>query len=151
VALHMHSLFRHSLAMVDLLDRTAGMQAHLLVVEDDPEMRDLLRKVIEKEGYAVSVAPGAREALALLSQARIDLVITDLVMPGEGGLEILRVIQEENLVLPVIIITAFGDWGSYSRALEMGAAAYISKPLRMAELIAAIHAALAGRGAGRAA
>jgi len=127
------------------------MQAHLLVVEDDPEMRDLLRKVLEKEGYAVSVAPGTREAIASLSEARFDLVVTDLVMPGNGGLEILRVIREGNPAFPVIIITAFGDWGSYSQALEMGAAAFISKPLRMAELITAIHAALAGRGAGRAA
>ena len=127
------------------------MQAHLLVVEDDPEMRDLLRKVLEKEGYAVSVAPGTREAVASLFQAKFDLVVTDLVMPGNGGLEILRIIREGNPAFPVIIITAFGDWGSYSQALEMGAAAYISKPLRMAELIAAIHAALAGRGAGRAA
>jgi DNA-binding response OmpR family regulator len=127
------------------------MPVHLLVVEDDPEMRDLLRKVLEKEGYTVSVAPGTREAIASLSEARFDLVVTDLVMPGNGGLEILRVIREGNPGLPVIIITAFGDWGSYSQALEMGAAAFISKPLRMAELIAAIHAALAGRGAGRAA
>jgi len=127
------------------------MQAHLLVVEDDPEMRDLLRKVLEKEGYTVSVAPGTREAIASLSEARFDLVVTDLVMPGNGGLEILRVIREGNPAFPVIIITAFGDWGSYSQALELGAAAFISKPLRMAELITAIHAALAGRGAGRAA
>ena len=124
---------------------------HLLVVEDDPEMRDLLRKVLEKEGYAVSVASGTREAVASLSQASFDLVVTDLVMPDNGGLEILRVIRESNPALPVIIITAFGDWGSYSRALEMGAAAFISKPLRMTELTAAIHAALAARGAGRAA
>jgi len=124
---------------------------HLLVVEDDPEMRDLLRKVLEKDGYAVSVASGTREAVASLSQASFDLVVTDLVMPDNGGLEILRVIRESNPALPVIIITAFGDWGSYSRALEMGAAAFISKPLRMAELTAAIHAALAARGAGRAA
>jgi DNA-binding response OmpR family regulator len=124
---------------------------HLLVVEDDPEMRDLLRKVLEKDGYAVSVASGTREAVASLSQASFDLVVTDLVMPDNGGLEILRVIRESNPALPVIIITAFGDWGSYSRALEMGAAAFISKPLRMTELTAAIHAALAARGAGRAA
>ncbi len=127
------------------------MQAHLLVVEDDLEMRDLLRKVLEKEGYAVAVAPGTREAVAALSRARYDLVVTDLVMPDSGGLEILRVVREDHPALPVIIITAFGDWGSYSRALEMGASAFISKPLRMAELIAAIHAALGARGAGRAA
>jgi DNA-binding response OmpR family regulator len=125
------------------------MQAHLLVVEDDPEMRDLLRKVLEKEGYAVAVAPGTREAVAALSRIPCDLVVTDLVMPDSGGLEILRVVREGNPALPVIIITAFGDWGTYSRALEMGAAAFISKPLRMAELIAAIHAALAERGVSR--
>ena len=127
------------------------MRTHILVVEDDPEMRDLLRKVLEKDGYVVSVASGTREALASLAQVTFDLVVTDLVMPENGGLEILRVIRGSNPALPVIIITAFGDWGSYSRALEMGAAAFISKPLRMAELTAAIHAALAGRGAGRAA
>ena len=126
------------------------MSAHLLIVEDDPEMRDLLRKVLEKEGYRISVAGDGREATTSLSRKPFDLVVTDLLMPDDGGLELLRAIRQTHPTLPVIIITAFGDWGSYSRALELGAAAFISKPLKMAELIAAIQTALAGRGAGQA-
>ncbi len=126
------------------------MSAHLLIVEDDSEMRDLLRKVLEKEGYQISVAGDGREASTSLSRHFFDLVVTDMLMPDDGGLELLRAVRERHPTLPVIIITAFGDWGSYTRALEMGAAAFISKPLKMAELIVAIQTALAGRGAGQA-
>lgn len=123
------------------------MRAHLLIVEDDPEMLDLLRKVLEKEGYRVSLAADSHEATAWLSKIPFDLVVTDMVMPDNGGLELLQDIRASQPALPVIIITAFGDWGTYSRALELGAAAFISKPLKMAELTTAIHTALAGRGA----
>jgi DNA-binding NtrC family response regulator len=126
------------------------MSAHLLIVEDDSEMRNLLRKVLEKEGYDVSVAADGHEAAACLSRRPFDLVVTDMLMPDNGGLELLRDIRKTQPRLPVIIITAFGDWRSYSRALELGAAAFISKPLKMAELIAAIQTALAGSGAGEA-
>ena len=120
---------------------------HLLIVEDDPEMRDLLRKVLEKEGYRVSVSGDGHQALIALDRETFDLVVTDMLMPCDGGLELLETVHRTHPSLPVIIVTAFGDWHSYSRALELGAAAFISKPLRMAELIAAVHAALAGRGA----
>jgi len=126
------------------------MSAHLLIAEDDPEMRDLLRKVLEKEGFQVSVARDGHEASAWISRHPFDLVVTDMLMPDVGWPELLPSIPQTPPVLPVIIITAFGDWGTYSRALELGAAAFISKPLKMAELITAIHAALAGRGAGQA-
>jgi two-component system OmpR family response regulator len=127
------------------------MSAHLLIVEDDAEMRDLLRKVLEKEGYQITVAGDGREATASLSRTPFDLVVTDMLMPDDGGLELLRSIRKTQPRLPVIIITAFGDWGSYSRALELGAAAFISKPLKMAELIAAIQTALAPPRRGQAA
>ncbi|HSB69612.1 MAG TPA: response regulator [Candidatus Methylomirabilis sp.] len=127
------------------------MKPQLLIVEDDPEMRDLLRKVLEKDGYQVSLAADGHEATALLSRNHFDLVVTDMLMPHDGGLELMETIRQTQPMLPVIIITAFGDWASYSRALELGAVAFISKPLKMAELASAIHAALEGRGAGRAA
>lgn len=122
----------------------------LLIVEDDQEMRDLLRKVLEKEGFQVSVAGNGQQALAILSAGQFrqfGLVVTDMLMPEDGGLELLAVIHQTCPSLPVIIVTAFGDWDSYSRALELGAAAFISKPLKMAELTSAVHAALARRGA----
>jgi DNA-binding NtrC family response regulator len=124
-----------------------GSGEHLLIVEDEPEMRDLLRKVLEKEGYRVSVAGDGREAFALLLREGFDLVVTDMLMPRDGGLELLASIQRSRLALPVIIVTAFGDWDSYSRALDLGAAAFINKPLRMSELIAAVHTALSKRNA----
>jgi DNA-binding NtrC family response regulator len=120
---------------------------HLLVVEDDQEMRDLLRKVLAKEGYRVSLAADGHEALVELDRNPFDLVVTDMLMPHSGGLELLEATHRNHPNLPVIIVTAFGDWGTYSRALALGAAAFISKPLRMSELIAAVHTALAGRGA----
>ena len=122
----------------------------LLIVEDDHEMRALLRKVLEKEGFRVTPASDGQQALAILSAgqfAEFDAVVTDLLMPHDGGLELLAVVHRTRPSLPVIIVTAFGDWDSYSRALELGAAAFISKPLKMAELTSAVHAALARRGA----
>jgi DNA-binding NtrC family response regulator len=145
-----HWLCKKSKGTFHLYEDGETMNARLLVVEDDPEMRDLLRKVLEKEGCRVSVAGDGRAATASLSRHPFDLVVTDMLMPDDGGLELLQDIRKSQPTLPVIIITAFGDWGTYSRALELGAAAFISKPLKMAELIAAIHAALAGRGAGQA-
>ncbi len=119
----------------------------LLIVDDEEEMRGLLRKVLEKEGYRVAVAGDGRQALAALAQGSFDLVVTDMLMPHDGGLELLESVHRTHPSLPVIIVTAFGDWHSYTRALELGAAAFISKPLRMSELIAAVHSALEGRGA----
>lgn len=119
----------------------------LLIVDDDEEMRDLMRKVLEKEGYRVAVAGDGRQALTVLAQGSFDLVVTDMLMPHDGGLELLERLQRTHPSLPVIIVTAFGDWHSYTRALKLGAAAFISKPLRMSELIAAVHDALEGRGA----
>ena len=124
-----------------------GQSEHLLIVDDDREMRDLLRKVLEKEGYRVSVAGDGREALAVLARGIFDLVVTDLLMPRDGGLQLLQALNHLRPALPVIIVTAFGDWHSYTQALDLGAAAFISKPLRMSELIAAVHSALARRGA----
>ena len=120
---------------------------HLLIVEDEPEMRDLLRKVLEKEGYRISVAGDGREAFGRIAREDFDLVVTDMLMPSVGGIELLETIQRSFPALPVIIVTAFGDWDTYSRALALGAAAFISKPLRMSELTSAVHAALAKRGA----
>jgi DNA-binding NtrC family response regulator len=120
---------------------------HLLIVDDDPEMRDLLRKVLEKEGYRVSVAADGHEASAVATRDQFDLVITDMLMPHDGGLELLEFLRRTHPGLPVIIVTAFGDWQNYSQAVQLGAAAFISKPLKMGELISAVHMTLGKRGA----
>jgi len=115
---------------------------HLLIVEDDPEMRDLLRKVLEKEGYRVSVASDGAEALSLLGKTAFDLVVTDMLMPVMNGLDLLHDVHRSRPSLPVILVTAFGDWAGYSRAVEEGAAAFIKKPLRMSELVSTVQTTL---------
>jgi DNA-binding NtrC family response regulator len=121
--------------------------SHLLIVDDDPEMRDLLRKVLEKNGHEVTVASDSREALALLAVHPCHLVVSDMCMPFDGGLALLKIVRQSYPETPVIIVTAFGDEESYTRAVTLGASAFIRKPLRMAELTAAVRAALAARGA----
>lgn len=119
---------------------------HLLVVDDEPEMRELLRKVFAKDGYSVTLASGTAEALCLLGGHDFDLVVTDMLMPFDGGLALLKAIRCQSSKIPVIIVTAFGDWESYVQAMEHGAWAFISKPLRMGDLMTAVHSALAARG-----
>jgi DNA-binding response OmpR family regulator len=119
---------------------------HLLVVEDDTEMRDLLKKVLEKEGYRVSVAEDGAEALSMLGGGAYDLVVTDMLMPVKNGLDLLQDVHRSRPTLPVIVVTAFGDWASYSRAVEMGAAAFIKKPLRMSELVTTVQTTLSRHG-----
>ncbi len=119
---------------------------HLLVVEDDLEMRDLLKKVLEKEGYQVSTAEDGAVALSMLGGGAYDLVVTDMLMPVKDGLDLLQDVHRSRPTLPVIVVTAFGDWASYARALEMGAAAFIKKPLRMSELVATVQTTLSRQG-----
>lgn len=117
--------------------------SRVLVVEDDEEMRELLKKVLAKEGYGVGLAANGAEALARLAWQPYDLVITNMLMPEGGGLQLLADIRARSPELPVIMITAFGDWSSYARALDLGVSAYINKPLRMAELLGAVTRVLA--------
>jgi DNA-binding NtrC family response regulator len=127
---------------------TPRLGGRLLVVEDDMEMRQLLRKVLEKEGFQVRVAEDGTQAMALLTAGgftEVDAIVTDMLMPGDGGLDLLAKVRRARPSLPVIIVTAFGDWANYSRALELGAVAFISKPLKLAELTSAVQHALAGR------
>jgi DNA-binding NtrC family response regulator len=87
-------------------------------------MRDLLRKVLEKEGYRVSVSGDGHQALIAFDRETFDLVVTDMLMPCDGGLELLETVHRIHPSLPVIIVTAFGDWQAASGAGQ-GAAAFI--------------------------
>ena len=121
--------------------------ADILIIEDMAGVRHAISSMLKRAGHTVAVTENGAEGLAELRKRRFDLIVTDMLMPSVGGIELLEDIQSSHPALPVIIVTAFGDWDSYSRALALGAAAFISKPLRMSELTAAVHAALARRGA----
>ncbi|HUK82685.1 MAG TPA: response regulator [Verrucomicrobiae bacterium] len=122
-----------------------GRIASILLVDDDPEVLKALTKVLEKEGYEVAAYTDARLAIRFINETkkRFDLVITDVSMPGMKGTTFLAAVKAAFPFVPVIIITAFGDWGEYMEALREGAYEYLSKPLDKAELLAAVRRALA--------
>jgi len=111
-------------------------------------MRNLLRKVLEKDGYRVTLAADGREALSSLRLRLFDLVITRQVMPAAGGLPLLESIRRVSPATPVLIVTTLGGGeDNCCRAMALGASACIDEPLRMADLTGAVHATLAERGA----
>ena len=125
-----------------------GKTASILLVDDDAEVLKALTKVLEKDGYEVAPHTDARSAIQFINETkkRFDLVITDVSMPGMKGTTFLAAVKTAFPRLPVIIITAFGDWGQYMEALREGAYEYLSKPLDKVDLLNAVHRAL-GNGA----
>lgn len=121
------------------------MNARILVAEDNADLRDLLQELLEDEGYTVITAADGREAMAQIERASqmIDLVVTDVQMPGHGGDQLLAAVRESRGETPVIVITAFG---SVEQAVEMvkeGAYQYLTKPVSNRDLLMTVEAALA--------
>ena len=121
----------------------------VLVAEDQPEMRALLRRALQRRGYEVADAadgPGLIDAIVrglLAARAEVpDLIVTDVRMPGFSGLEVLARIRREGWSTPVILITAFGDAELHGDAARLGAARVLNKPFAMEDLIAAVEALL---------
>ena len=123
------------------------MTAHerILVVDDEEQMRDLLAKVLERKGYQVAVCGDGTEALAFLEKEPVDLVVTDVRMPGLDGMEALRAIKELNPETVVIIMTAFGSIDQAVQAVKEGAYDYINKPFKIDEMLLTIEKALEER------
>ncbi len=120
--------------------------AHILIVDDDREIRDLLDKFLVKHGYRVTTAAEGREMKKVLEDSRIDLVVLDLMMPGEDGLTLCRNLRADSQ-LPVIMLTAMGEETDRIVGLEMGADDYLAKPFNPRELLARIKAVLRRSGA----
>jgi len=119
----------------------------LLVVDDDPRLRDLLRRYFGDNGFAVHVAESAAEMNKLWLRERYDALILDLMMPGEDGLSVLRRLRAGNDRTPVIMLTAKGEDVDRIVGLELGADDYLPKPFNPRELLARINAVLRRRGA----
>lgn len=115
----------------------------VLVAEDDPDMLELLRKVLTEEGYAVLPARDGHEAQALLDAGRFDIVLTDVRMPGPDGLALLRRAMASQLHQPVILMTAFGSIGDAVQAMHEGAYHYLAKPFDLEQLIEVVGGAAA--------
>ncbi|MEE9251366.1 MAG: response regulator [Alphaproteobacteria bacterium] len=114
---------------------------HLLVVDDDREIRDLLARFLSKHGYRVATARDGREMRRSLADWRIDLIILDLMLPGEDGLALCRQLRA-NSGIPIIMLTAMGEETDRIVGLEMGADDYLPKPFNPRELLARVKAVL---------
>jgi two-component system phosphate regulon response regulator OmpR len=106
---------------------------HLLVVDDDRRIRDLLSRFLATEGYRVTTAETAADARAKLDGLRFDLLILDVMMPGETGFELARAIRQ-NSAVPILMLTARDEKESRIEGLELGADDYVSKPFEPREL-----------------
>jgi two-component system, OmpR family, response regulator len=114
---------------------------HVLVVDDDPAIRELLRDCLEPEGFCVSEAADSAAMHALLAANHIDLVTLDLMLGGENGLNLTRDIRSQHDI-PIVMITGKGDMIDRVVGLELGADDYIAKPFHPREVVARIRAVL---------
>jgi two-component system response regulator PilR (NtrC family) len=115
--------------------------SRILIVDDELSMREFLKILLEKEGYEVTAAPDAARALQIVKQETIDLVVTDIRMPGMSGLELLTELKNHSREMPVIMITAFASPDDAVLAMKNGAFDYITKPFNVDEIKGVIKAA----------
>lgn len=121
----------------------ADKKSLVLVVDDEPELREILREEFEYFGYAVVEAENGRKALEVLNQHPVDVVITDIRMPGGSGLEFLNhILAREGRKPPVILVSAFADVNA-NEAMGKGAFAYLPKPYDLEVLMQQTAKALA--------
>ena len=114
----------------------------ILVIDDEPPIRKLLRMGLTTQGYAVIEAPNGKAGLEALAREKPDLVILDLGLPDMRGHELLRIIRERDAGIPVVVLSSRGDETGKVEAFDLGADDYVTKPFGMNELLARIRAAL---------
>ena len=115
--------------------------AHLLIVDDDERLRALLKSFLRRSGFLVSVARDAAHARRLLAGLDFDLIVLDVMMPGEDGMSLCRDLRRTRDI-PVMLLTARGDTGDRITGLEAGADDYLAKPFDPKELLLRINAIL---------
>ena len=120
----------------------AELKTRILIVDDDQRLRDLLMRYLGGEGYEVKAVPDAAAMDKQLARERYDLVVLDLMLPGEDGLAICRRLRAQETAPAIIMLTAKGDDVDRIVGLEMGADDYMPKPFNPRELLARINAVL---------
>jgi DNA-binding response OmpR family regulator len=118
------------------------MAQQLLVVDDDPTVSDVVRRYLERAGYAVTLAGDGPTALAAFERERPDLVVLDLMLPGIDGLEVCRRLRATEPTLPVVMLTALGEESDRVLGLELGADDYVTKPFSPRELVLRVQSVL---------
>lgn len=115
--------------------------SHILIVEDDQEVRSLIARYLREHSFSVGMVSNGREMDRYLAKNRVDLIVLDLMLPGEDGLSLCRRLRV-NSAVPIVIVTAKGEEFDRILGLEMGADDYLSKPFSPRELLARINAVL---------
>jgi two-component system, OmpR family, phosphate regulon response regulator OmpR len=123
----------------------SGKVDKVLVVDDDARIRDLLRRYLTQEGFEVVLAEDGKALNRIMLREAVDLIVLDLMMPGEDGLSICRRLRAANDRTPIIMLTAKGEDVDRIVGLEVGADDYLGKPFNPRELLARVHAVLRRR------
>jgi two-component system phosphate regulon response regulator OmpR len=116
-------------------------QPHVLVVDDDKRLRELLGRYLADQGFRVTTAVSAAEARSKLSSFTFDLLVLDIMMPGESGLQLTEHLRQENNV-PILLLTAMSESADRIKGLSIGADDYLAKPFEPRELVLRIQAIL---------
>ena len=116
-------------------------QPHILVVDDDRRLRLLLQRYLTEQGFRVTVGADAADARRKLESFAFDLLVLDIMMPGEDGLSLTRALRQASAV-PILLLTAMGETGDRIRGLESGADDYLTKPFEPRELVLRVTAIL---------
>lgn len=113
----------------------------ILIVDDEQMMRDLLQRILTRDGYVVTVAEDGETALRVLETQRVDLIMSDIKMPGMNGFDLLKIVKREYPETVVIMMTAYGDTYTVKDALMLGADEYVSKPFKSHEITLVVERA----------
>jgi len=119
----------------------SDVPAHLMIVDDDERIRELLKQYLSRSGFLVSAARDADHARRLLSMLEFDLIVLDVMMPGDDGVTLTRELRE-SLMTPILLLTARGETEDRIAGLEAGADDYLAKPFEPKELLLRINAIL---------
>ena len=122
---------------------TPAIPTRILVIDDEASIRESLEVLLSLEGYATEMAVGGEEGLRMIETNNYDLVLLDLALPGQSGLELLPQIKERQPGLPVIMITAYGTVDNVVEAVRAGAENFVQKPWDNEKLLADIRSAVA--------
>lgn len=132
--------------VIPLAPEFRAVKSRLLIVDDDPGMRENLAELFESLGYDVRTASNTPEALAVLDGEDVDLLLTDYKMPGPTGVELIEAARKRKPGLRAVLMTAFGDSFTEIESVRRGAVGYLNKPFEADEVVAFVERILALRG-----
>ncbi len=118
------------------------MKKHIMIVDDEPSIRELCKELLEDEGYKVTVAVDGQDCLDKMDVEVFDLFLTDMAMPRIGGLELMKMIKEKQPLAVIVILTGFSSVEGAVKAVHAGAFQYLSKPINAEELFSVVKAGL---------